>query len=180
MNGKIKLDWRWTLIALLGLWVFAPLGFAHGGAEVSVYPTTVAPGETLFVKGGDINPNGPIALFLEGLKGRFRLGQVQGDEDGGFKTSVALPPDAPAGTYLLKAIGANGVSATFELVIAAGSSPVTREPREATDALMALDRAKSPRDWTIIGLVLGLSLLLGTWLIRPERGTPTPRGDERR
>ena len=171
MNGKMKLGWRWTLIALLGLWVAVPMGLAHGGAGVSAYPATVAPEGMLFVKGEDINPNGPIVLFLEGLRGKFRLGQVEGDEDGGFKTSVAVPPDALAGTYLLKAIGANGVSATFELVIAAGSSPVTREPREATDALLALDRAKSPRDWTIIGLVLGLSLLLGAWLIRPERGT---------
>lgn len=169
MNGKIKQGRRWALIALLGLWVFAPLGSAHEGAEVSAYPTTVAPGETLFVEGADINPDGPIALFLEGLKGKVRLGQVQGDADGGFKTSVAVPPDLAPGTYLLKAIGANGASATFELVIAAGSSPVTQEPREATDALLALDRAKSPQDWTAIGLVLGLSLLLGAWLIRPER-----------
>ena len=122
MNDKIKLDQRWMLVALLGLWAFAPLGFAHGGAEVSAYPTRVAPGETLFVKGGDINPDGPIALFLEGLRGKFRLGQVEGDEDGGFKTSVAVPPDVLAGAYLLQAIGANGVGAQNNPAIPTQSS----------------------------------------------------------
>jgi hypothetical protein len=97
------------------------------------------------------------------------LGQVQGDEDGGFKTSVAVPPDVSPGTYLLVAVGANGVRATFEIQIAAGSRAAAEEPREPTAALMALDRAKSPRDWAAIGSVLGLSLLLGVWLIRPER-----------
>jgi hypothetical protein len=169
MNSKIKQGRRWALIALLGLWVFAPLGSAHEGAEVSAYPATVAPGETLFVEGADINPNGPIALFLEGVKGKFRLGQVQGNADGGFKTSVAVPPDLPPGAYLLTAIGANGVRATFTVTVAAAASPVTQEPREPTDALMALDRTKSSGDWTVIGLLLGLSLLLGAWLIRPER-----------
>ena len=66
MNGKMKLGWRWTLIALLGLWVAVPMGLAHGGAGVSAYPATVAPEGMLFVKGEDINPNGPIVLFLEG------------------------------------------------------------------------------------------------------------------
>lgn len=154
---------------MLALLVFGPVGWAHEGAEVNSYPQTVAPAETIFVEGGDINPNGPIALFLEGLKGKFRLGQVQGDEDGGFKTNVAIPPDIPPGTYLLKAIGANGVSATFELAIAASASPATQEPREPTAAFMELDQPKSSQDWTVIGLVLGLSLLVGSWLLRPER-----------
>ncbi len=166
----------WMLLALLSVWLIALPGLAHEGAEVSAYPTTVAPGETLFVEGADINPGGPIALFLEGVKGKFRLGQVQGDEDGGFKTSVAIPPDLPPGTYLLAAIGANGVRATFTVTVAAAASPVTQEPREPTDALMALDRTKSSRDWTVIGLVLGLSLLLGAWLIRPERHRPVREG----
>jgi hypothetical protein len=156
-------------LVLLSVWLVAPPGLAHEGAEVNAYPTTVAPGETLFVEGADINPDGPIALFLEGVKGKFRLGQVQGDEDGGFKTSVAVPADLPPGAYLLAAVGANGVRATFSVTVAAAASPVTQEPREPTDVLMALDRTKSSRDWTVIGLLLGLSLLLGAWLIRPER-----------
>ncbi len=159
----------WMFLALLGVWLLAPPGLAHEGAEVSAYPTTVAPGGTLFVEGADINPSGPIALFLEGVKGKFRLGQVQGDEDGGFKTSVALPPDLPPGTYLLIALGANGEKATFSVTVAAAASPLTQEPREPTDALMELDRSRSPEEWAFLGLVIGLSLLLGAWLARPER-----------
>ncbi len=163
---------RWALMVLLGLLVLGPMASSHEGAEVSAYPTRVAPGETLFVEGVDINPNGPIAIFLEGLKGKFRLGQVQGDPDGGFKTNVAIPPDVPPGTYLLKAIGANGVSATFDLTLTAGQSSATQEPREATDALMALERPKSPGTLTIGLVLVGLSLILGGWLIRPERRAP--------
>ena len=144
-------------------------GQAHEGAEVSAYPPTVAPGETLLVEGADIYPNGPITLFLEGVKGKFRLGQVRGDADGGFKTSVALPPDLPPGTYLLIALGANGEKATFSVTVAAAASPLTQEPREPTDALMELDRSRSPEEWAFLGLVIGLSLLLGAWLARPER-----------
>ncbi|GEM_PF-2366165 len=170
-SSWVHVGWITALLTVavgIGLAVGLP-GRAHEGAEVSAYPTTVAPGETLFVEGADINPNGPIALFLEGVKGKFRLGQVRGDEDGGFKTSVALPPDLPPGTYLLVAVGANGEKATFSVTVAAAVSSLTQEPREPTDALMELDRSRSSEEWAFLAVVIGLSLLLGAWLARPER-----------
>ena len=38
------------------------------------------------VEGSDINSNGPIAIFLNGVSGKFRLGEFKGDEDGGLKS----------------------------------------------------------------------------------------------
>lgn len=165
-------------VVFSALLAFGAVSWAHGGAEVSAYPTTVAPGERLFVQGGDINPGGPIALFLEGLKGKIRLGQVQGDEDGGFKASLAIPPDVAPGTYLLRAVGANGTSATFEVQIAPAGNPVTQEPREATDAFLALERPQPLVNWPAI-LLIALSLLVGARLLRPERPTPrTPTAEK--
>jgi len=42
--------------------------YAHGGAEISAYPPSVASGETLVVEGEDINANGPIAIFPDSVR----------------------------------------------------------------------------------------------------------------
>lgn len=141
--------------------------FAHGGAEVSAYPQSIAPGETLFIEGADINPNGSIAIFLDGVQGRFRLGEAQGDEEGGFKANLTLAEDIPAGRYLLKAIGTTGTTASTEVTIAtAGDESSAVETRMASPEQMELDRPRSSVEWVSLISFLSIILLTGTLLIK--------------
>jgi len=130
--------------------------YAHGGAEINAYPPSVAPGETLVVEGEDINANGPIAIFLDSVRGRLRLGQVQGDAEGNFKVNLTIPQGASTGRYLLKAVGSSGTTASVEVTITAASSQApTTETRMATPEAMKINRARSTGEW--IGLIVFLS-----------------------
>ena len=132
-----------------------------------MYPQSIAPGETLFIEGADINPNGPIAIFLDGVQGRFRLGEAQGDEDGGFKTNLTLTGDIPTGRYLLKVIGTTGTTASTEVTIAiAGDESSTSETRIATPDLMELNRSRSSLEWVGLISFLSIILLTGTLLMK--------------
>jgi len=147
----------WLPSSFLTVLLFSVVAaYAHGGAEINAYPPSVAPGETLVVEGEDINANGPIAIFLDSVRGRLRLGQVQGDAEGNFKVSLTIPQDASAGRYLLKAIGSSGTTASMEVTITAVSSQVpTTETRMATPEEMKINRTRSTGEW--IGLIAFLS-----------------------
>src|SRR5262245_3604638 len=119
MTGKTKL-WRAAIVALV-LWLalaWAATASAHdGGARLELNTDRISPGAPLELRGINIAPEQPITLALLGGGAEHALGQVLGDVHGDFTLAIAVPPEAPAGDYTVRAFGANRVVVVAVLAI---------------------------------------------------------------
>jgi hypothetical protein len=163
----------WIVSLALTLILGVNIAHAHGAPEVTVKPTTVAAGETIEVKGENLNPNGEISVTLEGTKFKVTLGTVKGDDEGAFVAQFAVPSNAPSGLYLVKASGTGpeGKSASAELSVTASKAPSqTREPEPMPSAAEhALPRQKSPGELGAIAALVVVSAGVGLLLVRMRK-----------
>lgn len=150
------------ILGLAALWQAMP-ALAHGGAELTVTPTTVAPGGIIQVKAEGVEAGEEFTITLAGLKGQMTLGAVTVGDDEDFHADYAIPADIPAGVYQVTAVSGEGETMTAELTIAAGATaeeaPAMAEP---SAELMQLDRSKSTTEWAVI--IAGLLLSAGAGL----------------
>lgn len=175
MRGTLKILGRlWPamglVLALMVVLLPSPLR-AHGGAELTVSPSTVAPGSTIQVEGEGVEPGETFTVRLEGLKAQVALGSVAVGDDGDFHERFTVPADTPPGTYRVVAVSPEGETLTAELrVLDQAQAAPPEVPATPSAEWMSLDRSRSPGEWTIIGVILLFSTGLGLALVWERRG----------
>jgi hypothetical protein len=144
------------------LWQAMP-ALAHGGAELTVTPATVAPGGTIQVKAEGVEAGEEFTITLEGLKGEVALGVVTVGDDEDFHEDYTLPADIQSGVYQVTAVSGEGEALTAELTVEAGATgEETSAMPEPSAELMQLDRSKSVGEWAVV--IVGLLLSAGVGL----------------
>ncbi len=126
-------------LLILGLWVGgAPLAHAHDGtARVELSAERSSAGADLEVRGMNIAPELPITLALVGGGAEFSLGTVIGDAHGDFVLAVAVPREAAAGAYNVRAFGANRVVVAAPLTILGLAAEEEGQQRDQDEPLLA-------------------------------------------
>ncbi len=131
---------RMTLVLTLVVMVLFALPvrtWAHGEAEITVSPDTVAAGGKITVAGADLDENSDVKLSLEGLTYHVALGTVHMGDNQEFKTEYTIPAEAPEGQYEVKALmeDGDGVSADLTITAPKSAAPVTdTKSRKTTGA----------------------------------------------
>lgn len=179
MNGRffrIIATWLASLLFLISL----GNAWAHGEPKITVTPEVVAPGGNLEVRGESLTENGEITISLQGALFVTTLGTATGDAEGDF----IIPPETPGGTYLVRALGADGKTASAQITVteppptptpeAAATPPVSATPEvepveaheEPSAAEHQIPRSRTTGEWALILLGLGLSAGVGLFLVR--------------
>jgi hypothetical protein len=138
MHRNITVRLFGTLL-LLGLWAgSAPLARAHDGtARVQLNAERISPGADLEVRGINIAPEMQIKLALVGGGAEFLLGVVVGDAHGDFVLAVAVPREAAAGAYTVRAFGTNRVIVAAPLIIVGAAVEEEGTQRDQDEPLLA-------------------------------------------
>lgn len=144
--------WRSTsaataLLALLLVGAGTATAHEGGGEEsVAVEPSAVTAGGTVVLAGSGLEPESERVLVLAGEGLVVEFGTVTTDAEGMFSEELAIPSHLPAGTYELRAIGDEILSAPLALAAADGAG--------AAPGPDAADQVVLPRDRTPIELAL--------------------------
>ncbi|MBI3287037.1 MAG: hypothetical protein HYZ68_03220 [Chloroflexi bacterium] len=180
MNGRffrIIATWLASLLFLISL----GNAWAHGEPKITVTPEVVAPGGNLEVRGESLTENGEITISLQGALFVTTLGTATGDAEGDFIINFIIPPETPGGTYLVRALGADGKTASAQITVteppptptpeAAATVSVSATPEaeahpEPSAAEHQIPRSRSTGEWALILLGLGLSAGVGLFLVR--------------
>ena len=111
---------------------------AHDGkARVDLSAERISAGADLEVRGINIAAEMPISLTLIGAGAEFSLGTVVGDAHGDFVLAVAVPREAAAGTYTVRAFGTNRVIVAAPLTIFGAAAEEQGEQRGEDEPLLA-------------------------------------------
>jgi len=114
MKSRITLSLLGLALALL---VLPTRTIAHGAAEITVTPDTVAAGGQIMVKGTKLDKNADVKISLEGLTYRASLGTAHTDANEAFEQQFTIPADAPEGEYQVKAITEDGDAVSADLTV---------------------------------------------------------------
>jgi hypothetical protein len=113
----------WGRVAVAGTALAAWLAFAiavtaHGGVpRLQLQADRINPGGSLELR-GDMTGDEPVELTLEAGDGStLALGSVEADWEGHFVTSVTIPADTAAGTYVVR-VTSPFEEATTRIVVA--------------------------------------------------------------
>lgn len=158
----------------LGLLLSLGAGFAamahegSGEAKIEVEPSSVTAGDTVVLAGSGLEPNNDRVLVLAGQDLTVEFGTVTTDAEGMFSKELTIPSHLPSGTYELRAIGDETLSAPLAVTAAAGAAEASPAANAANQTVVARQRGTFE-----LGLILGfvvISLALGGWLVwRAER-----------
>lgn len=160
-----------TTITLLFILLFS-LGLstrrvsAHGGAEITVSPTVVAPGGTITIKGEGVEAGESFTISLEGISFSTVLGEVTVGDDEDFHEDYDVPIETPPGPYQIIATSAEGETITAELTVEAGIKTDPLVAETPSNELMKLDRGKSSIELGVIIVGLLIATSLGIVLVR--------------
>lgn len=162
------------LVLSVGL---ATIAMAHGGsgeATIEVEPSSITAGETVVLAGSGLEPDSDRVLVLAGADLTVEFGTVKTDAEGMFSKELTIPNHLPSGTYELRAIGDETLTAPLAVTAAEGVAGASSAPGAASENVVA--RQRSPLELGIILGFIAVSVVLGGWLVwRAERfrGTPT-------
>lgn len=158
----------------LGLLLSAGVGFvalAHSGSgaeTLEVEPSSVTAGDTVVLAGSNLEPDSDRVLVLAGADLTVELGTVKTDAEGMFSKELTIPNHLPSGSYELRAIGDETLTAPLAVTAAAGGAEASPAPNSANDTVVPHQRGPVE-----LGLILGfvvISLAVGGWLVwRAER-----------
>lgn len=180
MSGQLS---RSIAMSLTSLFFLTSLGiaWAHGEPQIRVTPEVVAPGGSIEIRGESLTENGEITIRLQGAIFETMLGTTIGDAEGSFVVTMAIPLEAPGGTYVVRAVGADGKTASAQITVseppptptreAATTPPVSATPEaegheEPSAAEHQIPRSRSTVEWALILLGAGLSAGVGLFLVR--------------
>jgi hypothetical protein len=111
---------------------------AHeGSARIELNTQQTSSGAELEIRGINIAPEQPVTLSLVGNAADFALGMAVGDVHGDFVVGVRLPAEAPAGTYTVRAFGANRVIVTAPLTLLGSAAEEESAQRDQDEPLLA-------------------------------------------
>ena len=137
-----KINW---IIARIGCFFVVLLALlipgitlAHEGpARIELNNQQTSSGAELEIRGVNIAAELPITLALIGNGAQFSLGTAVGDVHGDFVVGVRLPAEAPAGTYTVRAFGANRVIVGAPLTLLGITAEEAGAQRGADEPLLA-------------------------------------------
>ncbi|MEO6579462.1 MAG: hypothetical protein ABIO99_11270 [Candidatus Limnocylindria bacterium] len=132
---------------------------AHEGSgeeEVVVEPAEVTAGESVIVAGSGLEPDDERVLVLAGGDLVVDFGSVTTDAEGMFEIELTIPSHLPSGTYELRAIGDETLTA--ELMVTAMAGGAETPPAENDQAQDVVPRDRTPVE---LGLILILVALAG-------------------
>lgn len=160
-----------TLLALTLALAAATVVTAHEGSgeeEVVVEPADVTAGDSVVVAGSGLEPDDERVLVLAGGDLVVDFGTVTTDAEGMFQVELTIPSHLPSGTYELRAIGDETVTAELAVTAAAGgaeSAPGANDPNQAIVA-----RERTPVELGLILVLVALATAAGGLLVwRAER-----------
>ncbi len=134
-----------VLLALGGGTVLAHEGGA-GTESLAVEPSSVTAGGSVVLAGSGLEPENERVLVLAGQGLVVEFGTVTTDVEGMFSKELTIPSHLPAGTYELRAIGDETLTAS--LALAAADGAVEASGQDTADEVVV------PRDRTPIELAL--------------------------
>lgn len=160
--------------------------FAHGKGVLTIGTKQAAAGDTLHARGSKLAEGAGYRIELRAALKTYPFGRVRTDTSGSFELPIALPADAPPGSYVLVAIAADGdVSAEAEFLLTptgSGSTAMKGMPgmpgmpgmdMSATAAMMDVPRHTTAAEMAAIVLLLAGAAAAGLMLLRPRRVAPT-------
>lgn len=158
-------------IAIAASLVAAASGRAHDEGVIRLAPKEAAPASRVTISGEKLPEDTRLRLELRGAIETFPLAEVQTDSAGKFRIQLALPPEAGTGIYAVVAVAPDGED-VGRADITVTSAP-THGPSEgmagevhATDRMMEIPTRRGGPEWSVIGLLVGLSALGGARLLR--------------
>lgn len=183
--------------ALAWMLIVAGPASAHGGVPtLQLQGDRINPGGSLELR-GDMTGDEPVAVSLQAGDGSMlALGRIETDWEGHFATAVTIPPDVPAGTYIVR-VTSPFEEATTRLVVGgppllpeAGGQPLGRDEALAGPVATSAPAGQSAAQWTpppdgdsipgvigagvVVALVLVLAFAIGTVSRRRTRRSDSP------
>lgn len=144
---------------------------AHEGSgeeEIVVEPADVTAGSTLVLAGSGLEPDNDRVLVLAGQDLVVELGTVRTDADGMFSQELTIPAHLPSGTYELRAIGDEILTAPVAVTQVAGGSEPPPVSDDATKAVKA--RGRTTPELALLLALVGIVAVAGGLLVwRAER-----------
>jgi 5'-nucleotidase len=167
---------RAVLVAILvlaalagGVALKAGSAAAHGNPEISVEPNPADAGGDVTITGEGFEEEDEVSLVLEGVLGETSLGTVTTDSEGAFSTSVTLPEAAGAGSYRIRAAGADDVAIADVRIQEAEGSTAPPAAHEAPIGFHDIDAAGEVAGFAVLAAVLVLVGAALLWFPRGER-----------
>lgn len=158
-------------LALVVTLVAAVTAIAHEGGgeeEVVVEPPEVTAGDSVVVAGSGLEPDDERVLVLAGADMVVDFGTVTTDAEGMFQNELTIPGHLPSGSYELRAIGDETVTAVLAVTAAAGGPEASPAADDASQAVVPRDR--SPVELGVIVVLVALAAVGGGFLVlRAER-----------
>ncbi len=148
----------------------AGAALAHEGSgeeEIVVEPAEVTAGDSVVVAGSGLEPDDERVLVLAGADLVVDFGTVKTDAEGMFQIELTIPSHLPSGTYELRAIGDETVTAQLAVTAAAGGAeaPPAEDPNQAV-----VPRERTPVELGVILALVALAAVAGGFLVlRAER-----------
>jgi hypothetical protein len=84
--------------------------------QVAASPSTVAPGGSVSVSGGDFGFGTSVAVYLDGANGPV-LGTARANDQGFFTAAITIPSATTAGSHKLVAVGSDGRQAEAAITV---------------------------------------------------------------
>jgi hypothetical protein len=137
----------------------------------------VAAGDSLQLAGREFDAEKDYELRLVGPLRDYVLGSVRADSVGRFVVVVETPWEALPGSYQLTATAADGdIVARVDLAVRSSREETGAVGSDTNAAVAQRDHviagARSAVEWSVIGLLISGSGLLGLWLvIRADRSS---------
>lgn len=130
---------------------------AHSGdaaSGLSVEPDSLQAGGTVVVVGTGLEPDSDRVLVLAGPDVTMELGTVKTDAQGMFQKEIQIPAHLPGGSYELRAIGDETLTAQLAVTAADGAIAAAADTA-SSDTVVPHERHALE-----IGLIAGVVLIL--------------------
>ena len=160
---------------LLSVSAGAALGHeAEGGEEtLAVEPSSITAGDRVVLAGSGFEPETDRVLVLAGSQLVVEFGTVRTDAEGMFRQELVIPAHLPSGTYELRAIGDETLTAS--LAVTGANADVASVEPEPAETIVARERSSGER--ALILAVIVVTALTGSLLaFRSDRGRAAATG----
>jgi hypothetical protein len=173
MRKSLPLAMALGLLLSLGAGIGAMAHEGSGEETIEVEPPSVAAGDSVVLAGSGLEPDNDRVLVLAGGDLIVEFGTVTTDAEGMFSTELAIPSHLPSGTYELRAIGDETLTAALAVTAAAGGAEAPPAADDASDAVVARQRA--PLELGLIIALAAVAAIVGgllVWRAECFRGAP--------
>ncbi len=164
------------LVTLGALLLIGPIPLrAHEKGALYLREKTAPRGASLELRGERLPKNATLELQLRGTLETFSLGRVPTDTGGRFHSSVALPPEARAGNYVVTAVAMDGdkvaeiaLTVTGDHAAHGAAAPDTLPfpPVHPSPEMMPIPARTGPAESAAIAILIGAAFVGGVLLLR--------------